>query len=136
MIAFLFFPAFSFGQDVSKELTEISKAFYSFQYKNVIFKADSILSGKNNITVSDKVEIYRFKAISHFSLRQVKYSEISFMALLDLNPEYVLNKSENAPKIVQLFSRLKTRHKSKQVLKSTKKILFWLKCHVKLSRQT
>jgi len=96
-----------FTQNQSLQLSPLITQFKAFEYQRVIELADTLLANNEGLTTTDLCEIYRLKATAHYSLMEMKDALNSFVALLQLNPEYQLNPKYNSPKIVEFFKEIK-----------------------------
>lgn len=88
-------------------LDELKKTFESFEYNAVIELSDKILKAKINLSDEDKIEIYRMKAISAYSLWNEDLSAKSFTEILKINSNYNLDEIRTSPKIVEFFKKIK-----------------------------
>ncbi len=100
------------AQQTNQPLDQLNKQFQSFDYQTVIKIADSLLLGVEDLNNSEKVEINRIKGISHYSLLQMRLALISFINILELNPNYKMNPIQNSPKIIKYFDEIKENLKN------------------------
>jgi hypothetical protein len=100
----------AFSQN-NNAVDKLRAAFQDFRYKKVIFMADSIIVHSTDLKKKDLLEIYRLKAVSHYSIGQQNYSELAFKSILQVDSNYVLEPSINAPKIIRLFNTIKQKYK-------------------------
>lgn len=91
----------------SNLFNKIKAEFINFQYKELIKDADELLKNGPDYDSSTVIEVYRMKAVSHFSLMQDKEAENSFRKILELDTAFSLDPYQNSPKIIQFFSDLK-----------------------------
>ncbi len=105
LILIIFKPLFT--QNQSLRLNPIITQFKEFEYQRVIELAETLLADNEGLTTTDLCEIYRLKATAHYSLMEMKEALNSFVALLQLDPEYQLNPKYNSPKIVEFFKEIK-----------------------------
>jgi hypothetical protein len=89
------------------ELTMIEQQFRQFKYDSVIVKSDRILNSGKNLSSQTKIEIYRMKAISYYSLSQLNFAFKSFVEILELDKNFQLDGPTTSPKIVQFFDDIK-----------------------------
>lgn len=99
---------FSQSTDLVNKLRE---DFQSFRYEKVIYMADSIIISSPFLEKEDLLEIYRLKAVSHYSIGQKPYSELAFKSILQIDSTYTLDPGVNAPKLVHLFNNIKETYK-------------------------
>lgn len=112
-----------FTQNQSLKLNPLITKFKAFEYQRVIEMADTLLANEEEFTTKDLCEIYRLKATAHYSLMEMKEALNSFVALLQLDPEYRLNPKYNSPKIVEFFKEIKSirkQHKESTIDSSEK----------------
>jgi len=113
-ILFLLF-AFASAQHHSRILDDVTTPFKSFQYAEVISIADSILSEDSLLTADELLEIYRMKALSHFSLGEEIYAKNCFNEILKINPKFKLDPVQNSPKIISFFNQIKLDYLQNQI---------------------
>jgi len=99
---------FSQSTDLVNKMRE---AFQSFRYEKVIFMADSVIVNSPDLEKVELLEIYRLKAVSHYSIGQQPYSELAFKSMLQIDSNYVLDPAVNAPKIIRLYKTIKQAYK-------------------------
>lgn len=109
-----------YPQQNTEKLELINNQFQSFEYQAVIENADSLLTDVNILNDSDKVEIYRLKGVSHYSLLQMRLALNSFINILKLNPNYEMSPIQNSPKIVKYFNEIKNSF-SKDMINAEKR---------------
>jgi len=97
-------------------MTSLIKKYKSFEYQVVIEQADDLIADSTGISAADICEIYRLKALSHYSLLDMDGALNSFVALLKVNPDYSLNPEQNSPKVIAYFDEVR-RHFAKQEVK-------------------
>lgn len=86
---------------------KIKAEFINFEYKNLIRDADDFLKTSTEQDSATVVEVYRMKAIAHFSLMQDNQAENTFRKILDLDTAFALDPYQNSPKIIQFFNDIK-----------------------------
>jgi hypothetical protein len=96
-----------YPQNKIEKLELLNKKFQSFDYQAVIINADSFLKDVNGLKNNEKIEIYRLKGVSHYSLLQMRLALNSFINILKLQPDYKMNPVQNSPKIVKYFNEIK-----------------------------
>ncbi|MEJ2542505.1 MAG: hypothetical protein P8Y99_00390 [Calditrichaceae bacterium] len=105
-ILFLLF-AFASAQHHSHAVDDVATPFKSFKYSEVVSLADSILSQDSLLTLNELLEIYRMKALSHFSLGEELYAKNCFTEILEIDPRFKLDPVQNSPKIISFFNQIK-----------------------------
>ncbi len=98
---------FGFGQQVPSKLDSLQQAFASFEYKKVVQLADQLLRQQNGLTLQQRLEILREKAIAHYILDQNQMATLTFIQILKLKPDYELDSLRNSPKIIRFFQTVK-----------------------------
>lgn len=106
LIVLLICLSFSSSQGQA-ELTIIEQQFKKFQYDSVIVMSERTLASDKNLATETKIEIYRMKAISHYSLSQLNSSFNCFVEILKLDANFHLDESTTSPKIVRFFDDIK-----------------------------
>lgn len=99
----------------SHALNDVATPFKSFQYSEVINVADSILAQDSLLSSSDLIEIYRMKALSHFSLGEEIYAKTCFNEILKIDPRFKLDPVQNSPKIISFFNQIKLDYLQNQI---------------------
>ncbi len=89
---------------------DVKKAFHSFQYQKVIQLADTLVK-QDALTESRKIEVLRMKAIAHYILKQDEKATLTFLQLLNLDPDYQLDPIENSPKIISFFEKIRQNYR-------------------------
>lgn len=98
---------FGFAQH-NININDLRLSFESFEYSDVIVKADNLLKGKDTINTADLLEILQMKAISHYALADEPNVRKSFIEMLQQDRNYELDSEKVSPKIIKLFSEVKT----------------------------
>ncbi len=112
---FFLFSINIFCQINGDSLKTLKKQFESFEYQKVINSSNKLLAGKDTISNSNLKEIYRMKAISHFSINQDDSARYSFRQILRLDSTYNLDSSKTSPKIVAFFNDIKNNFRKEQI---------------------
>ena len=89
--------------------------FKSFQYSEVISLADSVLAQDSLLTATELIEIYRMKALSHFSIGEEQYAKNCFNEILKTDPRFKLDPVQNSPKIISFFNQIKLDYLQNQI---------------------
>ncbi len=119
LIAFLliFLTFTCLAQEKNYSLEGLEKSFSNFEYSKTVLIADSLLTNKNVISKNDLIEIYRVKAISHYSLLEINKARNSFVDILNIEPTFQLDSLKTSPKIIAFFNDIKnTFLKDKEVI--------------------
>lgn len=103
----LFFCSVLFAQEQNDSLSALKKNFESFNFKEVIKLSNDLLLQRDSLPINDVKEIYRMKAISHFSLNQSDSSKNSFIEILKIDSSFNLDSSKTSPKIISFFRDIK-----------------------------
>ena len=102
----LLFLTLLYSQTYDSRLTPLLERYKSFDYHSVIEYAENLLKDSISLSASDLCEIYRLKAISHYSLLEMPEALNNFIALLKINPDYTLDPVHNSPKIIAYFNEI------------------------------
>lgn len=95
------------AQSGQAELTIIEQQFKQFQYDSVIVMSDRVLNSDKIISPQTKIEIYRMRAISYYSLSRLNSSFNCFVEILKLDKNFQLDESTTSPKIIRFFDDIK-----------------------------
>jgi hypothetical protein len=115
LFSFYLFFTFAAAQHPSDALEDVARPFKSFQYSEVISIADSILTQDSVLSSPDLMEIYRMKALSHFSLGEELYAKNCFYEILKIDPRFKLDPVQNSPKIISFFNQIKLDYLQNQI---------------------
>lgn len=110
--------AFISAQHQSDAVERLAKPFKSFNYAEVTSIADSILTEDSLLTSTDKIEIYRLKALCHFSLGEELYAKNCFNEILKIDPRFKLDPVQNSPKIISFFNQIKLDFLQNQIIQN------------------
>ncbi len=106
---------FGFGQQVSPKLDSLQQAFTSFEYNKVVQLADQLLEQKTGLTLQQRLEVLREKAIALYVLDQNQMATLTFIRILKLKPDYELDSLRNSPKIIRFFQTIKKNFLKDQI---------------------
>ena len=98
-----------FAQEWQSDYSNLQNSFIAFEYNEVIAKAEKLLETPDIDTTGTLIEIYRMKAIAHFSLSDLENARISFQNILSIKPDYQLDPIQNSPKIIIIFQSVQTQ---------------------------
>lgn len=111
MIVFLVFilHVFStaYAQSDSLTVNGIRNKFKSFKYSEVISETEGFITGKKVISKKELLEILNLRAISFYSLGNIKSSLSAFVKILGIDPNFQLNPQTTSPKIIELFEEIR-----------------------------
>lgn len=107
LIFFLLLSSMSFSQQESDSLNLLKKEFETFNYQKVITTANNLLTHKTALDSNERKEIYRMKAVSHFSISQDDSAKNSFIEILKIDSAFNLDSSKTSPKIISFFMKIK-----------------------------
>lgn len=110
LLIFLLVAVNAFSQ-TNNMVEKLRVTFQNFQYEKVIFLSDSIIVNSANLEKKEQLEIYRLKAVSHYAIGQKNHCELALKSLLKADSNYVMQPSINAPKIIQLFNKIKKNYR-------------------------
>ncbi|NPV10842.1 MAG: hypothetical protein HPY57_03535 [Ignavibacteria bacterium] len=103
------FSTLAFSQTSSSFETVLKQKFENFDYNSVINLADSILKNEKKLSHEDSLVILYYKAISSFTIWDIKTSEQSFRMILTLDKNFTLDSINVSPKIISYFNDLKSK---------------------------
>lgn len=103
------FSTLAFSQTSSSFETVLKQKFENFDYNSVISLADSILKNEKKLSHEDSLVILYYKAISSFTIWDIKTSEQSFKMILTLDKNFTLDSINVSPKIISYFNDLKSK---------------------------
>jgi hypothetical protein len=105
-----------YSQSFDKRLTPLREKYKTFEYRAVIEQADVLIENSAGLDTADLCEIYRLKALSHYSLLDMDGALNSIVSLLNVKPDYSLDPEQNSPKVIAYFDEVR-RHFAKQEAK-------------------
>lgn len=103
------FSNLAFSQTSSSFETVLKQKFENFDYNSVISLADSILKNEKKLSHEDSLVILYYKALSSFTIWDIKTSEHSFRMILTLDKNFTLDSINVSPKIISYFNDLKSK---------------------------
>ncbi|MCR4416514.1 MAG: hypothetical protein NUV92_02035 [Ignavibacteria bacterium] len=103
------FSTLAFSQTFSSFETVLKQKFENFDYNSVISLADSILKNEKKLSHEDSLVILYYKAISSFTIWDIKTSEQTFRMILSLDKNFTLDSINVSPKIISYFNDLKSK---------------------------
>jgi len=106
IVIFLLCLANSFLAQGKITLKDITSKYEAIEYKEVIYLSETMLN-YGDVPVSERVEIYTMKAISHFALSQENEAKICFFEILKLNRDFDPDPIKVSPKIISFFNEIK-----------------------------
>ncbi len=86
---------------------EIISLYDSFEFEELITKADTFLQHKTNYRDEIIINVYLMKAIAYYSIDQDEKTRTSFFEILKIDDNYQPDPQQISPKIVQLFNKAK-----------------------------
>ncbi len=101
------------AQTTPVEIEIMQQHLKNFEYDSVITMSEHLLKEKSSLAASDLVEIYRMKAIAHYSLLEMNAALYSFVEILKIDPEFSLDPVQTSPKIVKFFNEIKNNFQNK-----------------------
>jgi len=101
-----FLSGMIFSQSIESQIDSVKKMLESFEYIKVINASNKLLINRE-LKATNKIEILRLKAISHFSLWDEQSTELCFIEILKIDQDYMLDSLRNSPKLISLFEKVK-----------------------------
>jgi len=109
-----------YSQSINNSLNELTASFKAFEYSKVISLSNKIIAGKDSLSFEQKTDVLRMQAVAYYSIDELINAERSFVDLLNIESNFVLDPSANSPKIVTFFNSIKIKYLSSQISASTK----------------
>jgi hypothetical protein len=97
------------AQEPASDLRPLIEKFRSFEYHAVIAIAESLLVHQKSLSPLQAIEVYRVKAIAHYTLSQTEAAKAGFAAILEIDSTFVLDALQNSPKIVDFYQQVKSQ---------------------------
>lgn len=112
MTAFLIFTfhifSTAYAQSDSLTVNEIRNKFKSFKYSEVISETEDFVSDTKAISKKALLEILELRAISFYSMGNIKSSLSTFIKILEIDTDFQLNLQTTSPKIIEFFEEIRT----------------------------
>lgn len=106
-LALALLPALALAQVVPERELEIVKATYEVgNYAECLKRARDAM-GVTNFTDPQRVQLHKYAGMSAFNLGQPAEAQKSFLQLLQLNPDFVLDPFAVPPPAIKLFEQVK-----------------------------
>jgi hypothetical protein len=96
-------------------LDEARQLYLGFEFEGILPKLEFALAVKG-VTVAQKIEIYKLKALTHSAFDDAAQAEESFLHILELKPDYELTGGAS-PKIRSYFASAQKTYRSRQAVK-------------------
>jgi len=106
---------FLFGQEDPSDLSRVRSLFQNFEYRGVVTTADSIIQHSTTFDSTARLELLRMKGIAEYSLKEQDQAQYTFLEILRLDNNYVMDPFDTPPKILELFNIIKTSYNSRPV---------------------
>lgn len=103
-----------YAQEIFREIKE---NFQSFEYQKVITLASKVIDSNLIYSKDTLIEVYRMKAISHYTLKDERLAEKCFREILKLKLDFELDTIQTSPKIVAFFKMVRDDYR-KELRKS------------------
>lgn len=97
------------AQEPASDLRPLIRKFRAFEYHAVIAMAESLLVHQKSLPPLQAIEIYRMKAIAHYTLSQTQAAKAGFAAILEIDSTFALDTLQNSPKIVDFYQQVKSQ---------------------------
>jgi hypothetical protein len=91
------------AQEPAGDLRPLIEKFRAFEYHAVIAMAESLLVHQESLPPQQVIEIYRIKAIAHYTLSQTVAAAAGFAVILEIDSTFALDTLQNSPKIVEFY---------------------------------
>jgi len=116
---FIFILAVSsrtYAQSDSLTVNEIRNKFKSFKYAEVVSVTEDFISGRKALSRKKLLEILELRAISFYSLGNIKSSLSTFIKILENDPDFQLNPQTTSPKIIEFFEEIRANFRQDSVI--------------------
>jgi hypothetical protein len=97
------------AQESAGDLRLLIDKFRAFEYHAMIAMAESMLVHQKSLPPLQAIEIYRMKAIAHYTLSQTEAAKAGFAAILEIDSTFALDTLQNSPKIVNFYQQVKNQ---------------------------
>lgn len=104
----------AWGQVEQITVDLIVKKFKAFEYQQVIALSEPLLNNSEALSHSQLLELYRMKAVAHYSLDQGNPAKEAFIEILKIEPDFDLDPVINPPKIIAFFNEVKKNYINEQ----------------------
>ncbi len=123
LLILVFFCRIGLAQSIQVKVSDVQKAFSSFEYKKVISLSAELLRQKENLSENEIIDVLRMRAIAYYVLDEDELATLAFLEILKIKPDYQLDKLKNSPKIISFFEKIKNNYlsekkKSEQIKKT------------------
>ena len=114
IFGFLFFTLILFTDNFCQEVTinDIKESLETFNYESVVDLSNQLLTSYDSLSEVDLINILTMKAVAHYSLGQESGARMTFLEILKINKDYILNPVEISPKIISFFDQVKFEYES------------------------
>jgi hypothetical protein len=103
------------AQEAAGDLRLLIDKFRAFDYHAVIAMAESLFVHNKSLPPVQVIEIYRMKAIAHYTLSQTEAAQAGFAAILEIDSTFALDTLQNSPKIVDFYQQVKSQFQRRRV---------------------
>lgn len=103
LILFILVNKVIFGQT----LKSIEQKYESFEYSTVVQLVNNKLLSDTTLTNEQKIQLYKLKAISFYSLSELDSTRTTFIKLLYLDENVTFDPVQTSPKIIEYFNSVK-----------------------------
>jgi len=107
-------PLWLSAQHTETAMDSLERLFKTFEYEQVISNARRLMQNEDVFTSQQKIEILRMKAIAHYTLNDEELASYTFMDILHINPEFILDPVRNSPKIIDFFEKIRANYSPPQ----------------------
>ncbi|MFT3836427.1 MAG: tetratricopeptide repeat protein [Myxococcaceae bacterium] len=91
-----------------RELEAVRQNFNAGNYKEALDRARTAME-TTNFDDAQRIELHKYAGVAAFNLGDHQAAEAHFLALLKLNPDYVLDPFAYPPPIIKLFEEVKRK---------------------------
>jgi len=106
---FILLTAGAVSAAAGRDLAQLEQRLRRFDYNGVIALAGDFLARTDSLSAQQVNEIYRLKAMAHYSLLEMNEALGCFMHILKRDPDYRLDPLKTSPKIIRFFEQIRSQ---------------------------
>ncbi len=115
ILSIFFICQVGFSQGINDSLNELNASFKVSEYNKVISLSKAILNSPDTLSSKQETEVLRMQGTAYFSIDELLSAEKSFISLLGIRSDFILDPSANSPKIISFFNNIKLKYLSSQI---------------------
>lgn len=107
------------AQQPNFDVQQVATFYQKLDFDKAITTGENLIKSGHTYSREELIALYKYVALSYYSIAQIDSSTSRFLSLLSIAPDYELDPVEVSPKIVDFFNRLKERHRSETFREKT-----------------